>query len=194
MKKLIKGAMIFYIVVPFMLCISFAMMLAQGDMSSDSTGSSSSGPIVVKGDFALPFANVSISRGMVGNHCGVDFIAPYGTPIVALCDAEVYRANNTCGSNGYLGNWCPFDNSVNGGGNYVVLRFNYEGNTYYVQYAHMSKATVKTGDVVKRGDVIGNIGNSGNSTGTHLHMEGHTGGVYSGSRINLVDIEKWFLN
>jgi murein DD-endopeptidase MepM/ murein hydrolase activator NlpD len=55
-------------------------------------------------------------------------------------------------------------------GNFVILDI---GGGHFVMYAHLRPGTlrVKTGDTVKRGDVIGLLGNSGNSTGPHLHFQ-----------------------
>lgn len=190
-KKLTIASLVLLFVLPMFIALCFAMALAKGDgLSSDNDLTAES--VTIIGDFALPFpeGSYTLSRGITGSHYGVDFVAEYGTAIVALCDAEVYQTSNHCPPNGgYLGNWCPFDN-VAGGGNYVILRFKYESLSYYVQYAHMSQVTVSKGDKVKQGEVIGAIGHSGNSTGTHLHMEIHTDGIYAGSKLNLVDAEE----
>ncbi|MNE99280.1 Murein DD-endopeptidase MepM [compost metagenome] len=53
-------------------------------------------------------------------------------------------------------------------GNYIVVNHN---NGYYSLYAHMSRLNVKVGQVVGRGSVIGYMGSTGHSTGTHLHFE-----------------------
>ena len=86
-------------------------------------------------------------------HKGVDFAAPTGTPIYA-------------GGNGvieYIGN--------NGGyGKYIRIRHN---NEYKTAYAHLSKynKNIYKGKRVIQGDIIGYVGNTGNSTGPHLHYE-----------------------
>lgn len=190
-KKLLIGMIVSLVALPLLVSLSFLLMFAKGD-GAISENNLTAGKITINGNYALPFSEgtYTISRGITGSHYGVDFVAEYGTAIVALCDAEVYQISNYCQPNGgYLGNWCPFDN-VAGGGNYVVLRFKYEDLYYYVQYAHMSQVTVSKGDKVKQGEVIGAIGHSGNSTGTHLHMEIHTDGIYAGSKLNLVDAEQ----
>ncbi|MDR3309774.1 MAG: M23 family metallopeptidase [Oscillospiraceae bacterium] len=53
-------------------------------------------------------------------------------------------------------------------GNYVVIN---HGNGYTTLYAHMQKMKVKKGDKVTKGDVIGLVGSTGNSTGPHIHFE-----------------------
>ena len=50
------------------------------------------------------------------------------------------------------------------------------GNGYETLYGHMSKIKVKPGQRVKRGEIIGNVGNTGMSTGSHLHYEIHKNG------------------
>jgi murein DD-endopeptidase MepM/ murein hydrolase activator NlpD len=52
------------------------------------------------------------------------------------------------------------------------------GNGYVTLYAHLSLIQVQVGQTVRRGDVIGQMGSTGRSTGTHLHFEIRHGGVY----------------
>jgi len=86
-------------------------------------------------------------------HTGVDFTAPRGTPIYATGDGTVKRLNLSNFS-GY-GILCVIDH----------------GYGYQTLYAHLSKLNVKPGQKVKRGEVIGYVGNTGLSTGPHLHYE-----------------------
>lgn len=89
-------------------------------------------------------------------HWGTDFSAPKGTPIYATGNAIVKLAG------------------VKGGyGNTVILDHGYG---YETLYAHMSRFVVKNGKSVKRGDIIGYVGNSGLSSGPHLHYEVHKNG------------------
>ena len=90
-------------------------------------------------------------------HAGIDVANRIGTPIVA-------PARGTVVSVGWQ----------NAYGNCVVLN---HGNSITTRYAHMEKATVKEGQVVNRGEVIGAVGNTGRSTGPHLHYEVRVGGV-----------------
>src|SRR5690606_5242583 len=62
-------------------------------------------------------------------------------------------------------------------GNYVILKVSQNGKNYYVLYAHLQPGSirVKAGDKVKQGQVIGNLGNTGNSSAPHLHMHVTTG-------------------
>tara|TARA_A100001011_G_scaffold400839_1_gene519642 strand:- start:1854 stop:2831 length:978 start_codon:yes stop_codon:yes gene_type:complete len=85
-------------------------------------------------------------------HYGMDFTAKTGTPIYATGNGVVKRADNR--SAGY-GNHLRIDH----GFGYVSL------------YAHLSKFNVRRGQKVKRGDIIGYVGNSGRSAGPHLHYE-----------------------
>ena len=90
-------------------------------------------------------------------HAGIDVANRIGTPIVA-------PARGTVVSVGWQ----------NAYGNCVVLN---HGNSITTRYAHMEKATVKEGQVVNRGELIGSVGNTGRSTGPHLHYEVRVGGV-----------------
>lgn len=84
-------------------------------------------------------------------HKGSDFGAPTGTPIQAAGDGVVEVAG-----------W-------NGGyGQYVRIK---HANGYATAYAHMSRIAVKPGQRVRQGQVIGNVGTTGRSTGPHLHYE-----------------------
>lgn len=84
-------------------------------------------------------------------HTGIDFRGKRGEKIKATADGIVKKA---------------FKNG--GYGNYVMID---HGNGYTTSYSHMQKYLVHRGDRVKRGQVIGLVGNTGRSTGPHLHYE-----------------------
>jgi murein DD-endopeptidase MepM/ murein hydrolase activator NlpD len=86
-------------------------------------------------------------------HAGMDFSAEVGTPIYATADGVVKKALKT---GGY--------------GNHIVIDHGYG---YETLYGHMEKYIVRKGQKVKRGEVIGYVGNTGLSTGPHLHYEVH---------------------
>lgn len=90
-------------------------------------------------------------------HTGMDFTAPVGTEIRATGNGTVARVEFN--GRGY--------------GNNVVIN---HGFGYSTLYGHMSKMVVRPGQHVNRGDLIGYVGNSGTSTGPHLHYEVHRGG------------------
>ena len=85
-------------------------------------------------------------------HNGIDFSAPIGTHIYCSGDGVVEKV--TKGNSGY--------------GNNIVVNHGYG---YKTRYAHLSKAYVKVGQKVKRGEHIADVGNSGKSTAPHLHYE-----------------------
>tara|TARA_Y100000996_G_scaffold415072_1_gene408071 strand:+ start:8469 stop:9446 length:978 start_codon:yes stop_codon:yes gene_type:complete len=85
-------------------------------------------------------------------HYGMDFTAPKGTPIYATGDGIVKRA----------------DNRASGYGKHIRID---HGFGYVSLYAHLSKYEAKRGQKVKRGEVIGYVGNTGRSAGPHLHYE-----------------------
>lgn len=89
--------------------------------------------------------------GRIAPHRGVDFAVPIGTPVLAVGDGEVIIAKNGGAA-----------------GNYVAIR---HGRQYMTRYMHLRKALVKPGQKVKRGDRIALSGNTGRSTGPHLHFE-----------------------
>ncbi|MBP3418991.1 MAG: M23 family metallopeptidase [Marinifilaceae bacterium] len=84
-------------------------------------------------------------------HAGVDFSGPIGTPIYATGNGKVIKVGT---DSGY--------------GKHVIIDHGY---SYKTHYAHMSAYTVKRGQKVKRGEIIGFLGNSGRSTGPHCHYE-----------------------
>ena len=85
------------------------------------------------------------------NHTGLDIAAPTGTQIKVVADGTVTFA-------GYNGSY----------GNLVKVS---HGNGVETWYAHTSKMLVSVGQEVKAGDVIALVGSTGNSTGSHLHLE-----------------------
>jgi len=85
-------------------------------------------------------------------HEGIDFSAPTGTPIYSPGDGVVKTVKN----------------SHRGYGNRLVIDHGYN---YQTVYAHLHDFKVKRGDTVKRGQLIGTIGNTGKSTAPHLHYE-----------------------
>lgn len=85
-------------------------------------------------------------------HAGIDFTAPIGTEIYATGNGVV--AKTEYNGRGY--------------GNNVVIQHGYG---YSTLYGHMSRFAVRPGQRVKRGDVIGYVGNTGSSTGPHVHYE-----------------------
>ncbi|MEI8099456.1 MAG: peptidoglycan DD-metalloendopeptidase family protein [Sediminibacterium sp.] len=90
-------------------------------------------------------------------HQGLDFTAPQGTPIYATADGTVKDVGFT----------------TSGFGNRVVINHGYG---YETLYGHMYRFKARVGQKVKRGEVIGYVGNTGKSTGPHCHYEVHRGG------------------
>jgi murein DD-endopeptidase MepM/ murein hydrolase activator NlpD len=84
-------------------------------------------------------------------HEGIDFVAPIGTPVLATADGVVLRAE-------YAG---AYGNMVD-----VV-----HADGFVTRYAHLKTIQVQVKDVVKRHDPLGSLGNTGRSTGPHLHYE-----------------------
>ena len=84
-------------------------------------------------------------------HTGIDLAAVEGTPIIAAGEGIILSTET---KGGY--------------GKQISIEHN---DGYITRYAHLSKILVKTGDVVNRGDTIGEVGSTGLSTGNHLHYE-----------------------
>lgn len=95
--------------------------------------------------------------GRIRPHKGVDFSVSQGTPVIAPADGIVEKVAYQAG----------------GAGRYVMLR---HGREYQTVYMHLSKSLVKAGQTVKKGERIALSGNTGISTGPHLHYEFHING------------------
>lgn len=90
-------------------------------------------------------------------HKGIDIAAPAGTPVYAAGDGVVSMA-------GFV---------KNGYGNLIILKHTDDIATYY---GHLSAIGVKSGKVIRKGELIGRVGSTGRSTGNHLHFEVRRGG------------------
>lgn len=109
-------------------------------------------------DFSLPMTGASVGRKMnpfykvTGNHEGLDFMATLGAEVLAAADGTVTQVSR----------------SRKGPGNVVVIE---HCDGYLTRYAHLQDMTVKRGQKVERGAVIGHVGMSGGSFAPHLHYE-----------------------
>lgn len=153
---------------------------SSGSSSSGSSSSGSSSVIVPSGSgFAWPTPGF-VSRSSewfedreVYNHGGIDIAGAgiMGTPVVAAADGTVVATNSSC-----THNWGKSYSCGCGGGygNYVMI--SHAGGKMTV-YGHLTSLTVSSGQSVSRGQVIGYVGSTGNSTGPHLHYECRLNGV-----------------
>jgi murein DD-endopeptidase MepM/ murein hydrolase activator NlpD len=107
---------------------------------------------------ALPIKNGKITTAYKkagkmwskGYHTGVDFAVPTGTPVLAVAEGKIENAN--------------WGKSY---GKQVVQKVA-DG---WVIYAHLNAVRCKPGQTVKAGDIVGEVGSTGNSSGPHLHFE-----------------------
>ena len=102
----------------------------------------------ISSEFGMRIHPVHGDRRM---HAGIDIAAPNGTAVSSTADGMV-----------------KFAGEQGGYGNMVILD---HGNGVETRYAHLSSLSVKAGDVVADGDLVGNVGSTGTSTGNHLHYE-----------------------
>lgn len=102
-------------------------------------------------------------------HRGIDIASPKGTKLLANIAGKIIASGNAS-KNGYHSSY----------GNIVVVQ---DSNGLKHLYAHLDKAVAKIGSTVNKGDYLGNIGSTGNSTGSHLHYEvrNKNGGLESAS-------------
>lgn len=136
------------------------VIVPDGEVTAQSSSGASVGPShpssglkEYSGYYLRPVA-VGVKTQGIHGYNAVDLAAPVGTSILASADGQVIIAR--------MGGW-------NGGyGNYIVIRHT---NGTQTLYAHANKVSVSSGDSVNKGDVIGTVGNTGKSTGSHLHFE-----------------------
>ncbi len=103
-----------------------------------------------------------------GSHDGVDFVPLQNPNVLSSTEGKVIYANNDCSPfGGYLGNTC----GGGGFGNHVVIETKVKEDSYKLTYGHMAEVDVSKGDTVKQGQKLGIYGNSGNTTGRHLHFQ-----------------------
>ena len=107
----------------------------------------------------------------INYHRGADIAAPYGTEIYAADSGTVVECTR---------HWSW--------GNYVKID---HGNGYQTLYAHMSAQAVHVGDVVEQGQVIGYVGNTGNSFGNHCHFEMYYNDRLFSARDVFPDMPEW---
>lgn len=106
---------------------------------------------IEKARISSVFGSQRILNGIPKNmHNGIDFAAPIGTPVKAMADGVVHLSAD----NFYYS------------GNYILLDHGLGLNSFYL---HLSKSFVKVGQSVKKGEIIGEVGTTGRSTGPHLH-------------------------
>ena len=114
-------------------------------------------PVKGSGQFAWPtFGPIYTYFGPY--HAGIDISPPYGSPIYAADAGRVVKMEKLNWSYGW----------------YLVID---HGNSYSTMYSHVSEFLVDIGETVKRGQLIARVGNTGRSTGPHLHFEIHQNGV-----------------
>lgn len=130
-------------------------------------------PSIGTGEFIQPFYGLITSRfgqERNRNHQGLDIAGETGEPILAADNGVVAVAEYN--DNGY--------------GNLVIIDHN---NGFVTYYAHLHEIDVKEGDVVQKGETVGLLGNTGRSTGPHLHFEVREDGVPINPETYLEEIE-----
>lgn len=120
-------------------------------------------------------SNFTFVRGWTpGGHAGIDYGAPTGTPIPSPIDGKVIQS------------W--FSPNQPSGGNETQI---WDGHKYTHIFMHQSKRKVKTGDRVHQGQIIGLVGNTGNSFGSHLHWQVNKGKGYLNNHPDSINPLTW---
>lgn len=143
--------------------------------SSTSSSTTTSGDGLAKGTLIAPISGKyywSVSGLYYSGgkyHGGNDISVSEGSTVVAMDGGVVVSADTTtnkkssCSSGYHTNGYCSF-------GKFVGIKHEINGKTYYSVYAHLSSISVKVGDKVSQGQEIAKSGNTGNSTGPHLHI------------------------
>ena len=145
------------LMMPLMLLMIERLVEQQLEQDGPATGTASSQSSAVAATGSKPEPSGRPVTGGVltqefhGKHIGLDIGIPVGTPVKTTMDGKVIHAG-----------W-----NDQGYGNLVIV----ENGAYRTYYAHLSSIPVEVGDVVQAGTTIGLSGNTGNSTGPHLHYE-----------------------
>ena len=134
--------------------------------------------IIPNGDPIFPFNGYTSGFGKRTHpildktlfHYGLDYRADIGTSVIAPADGVIEYAGYNSGGFGKL----------------IIVSHSFGFKTYY---AHLNKINVKQGDFILKGDKIGETGNTGRSSGPHLHYEIH----YLGRRLNPKNFASWSL-
>jgi murein DD-endopeptidase MepM/ murein hydrolase activator NlpD len=139
------------------IAIGDTVVIPDGVMAQAPTKTTAKGGSTASGGgsagFTHPVPGAVRSQGIHGYN-GVDLAAPAGTPVLASAGGEVIVARSSGWNGGY--------------GSYVVVK---HANGTQTLYAHLSSVAVSIGQKVNGGQKLGGVGNTGRSTGNHLHFE-----------------------
>jgi murein DD-endopeptidase MepM/ murein hydrolase activator NlpD len=113
---------------------------------------------ITQGFGPTPYVFEASYAGFPHFHTGIDLAVPLGTPVFAAADGVVVLARPMADGGGQLVGY----------GNYVIIQHDAGLKTLY---GHLLAIGVKEGDVIKRGQLVGLVGSTGNSTGPHTHFE-----------------------
>lgn len=135
-----------------------AIAAAQSRSKKTTSLSKSTQPTTGKLGFITPIKSNGVTRRLIGGHTGIDYRANTGTAVYAADDGVVISSKS--GWNGGFG---------------VNILINH-GSNVTTRYAHLSSYVVVGGQTVNQGQLIGYSGNTGRSTGPHLHFETRVNG------------------
>lgn len=137
---------------------------SKANSNSSTTSKQSSGSGIISWPASPSTVSSPFGQRWGKLHRGLDFAVSTGTPIKTVAPGVVIQTNT------------EYDGQMNGYGNVILIAHSINGTTYTTLYAHLNSISVSAGSTVNEGQVIGESGNSGNSTGPHLHFELHKGG------------------
>ena len=148
------------------LTVGETILVPEGEIAITNSVKTSSGKIIITGKISASYSNSApegfLVRPLSGGRKtqnlhgrnGIDFGAPTGTTVFSSAEGRVILAK----TGGYNGGY----------GNYIIISHD---NNIQTVYGHLSQVNVVAGQTVSQGQVIGRVGNTGRSTGPHLHFE-----------------------
>lgn len=131
--------------------------------------------------FITPIPGAHISAGVWsyedwgytgGTHLGVDYAVSRGTSIYAPANGVVFVSDDNCDYEGWIGCSCGgAGGGVSYGGNQIYMMVAAEGSVFGITFSHLSYGSLVSTGVYAQGDYIAQVGNTGNTSGPHSHIE-----------------------
>lgn len=139
--------------------------------------------------YSYPIQSGAYTKTPPGTHNhdrkdSLDFSIAEGTPLYAIAAGIIEETRTGRDKNTY------YQGQTSDTGNCVVLRFEAKGGIFYATYMHMKEVYVKKGDIISNGQIIGTSGNTGYSSGAHLHLQIRQNNGFSGEVQRQYSLEK----
>lgn len=171
---LIPTFVVVFLVFFFLLIIISAFSASEANENTEG-GNTSWSNVENESKLLLPYKSgeyvISCDLYCYSGHKGIDYVGTNGKNVYAGGNGTIYSVSESCNYVGYIGNQCG-----GGYGNYIIVLYVIDGISYYVTYAHFSdiNSDLSTGNKVNVNTLLGVEGSTGNSTGSHVHIDVRT--------------------